>query len=68
MKISKFLEFSRDFQLLANFRSLSNQDQDKPRKFQGKNFRSTSDSVIYPKKIVPRLNRFYRGHFKNTLN
>ena len=68
MKMAKILEFSRVFQLLANFRSLSNQNQDKLRKSQGKNFRSTSDNGIYPKKIVPRLNRFYRGHFQNTLN
>ena len=31
-------------------------------------FRFTSNSVIYAKRIVPGLNRFYRDHFQNTPN
>ena len=67
MKMAKILEFSRVFQLLGNFRSLSNQIEDKLRKSQAENFRSTSDNVISLKKIGPGLNRFYRGDFQKTL-
>ena len=64
----KNLAFSRNFPFLPNFRLLENQNQDKLRKSQYLKLRSTSNNVIYPKELVPGLNRFYRGHFQNIFN
>ena len=37
-------------------------------KIAAEQFRSTSNNVIYLKKFVLGLNRFYRGHFQNSRN
>ena len=62
------LVFSRIFPFLPNFRLLQNQNQGKFRKPQQQKFRSTSNNVIYAKRFVLGLNRFYSGHFQNTPN
>ena len=64
------LAFSPIFPFLPNFRLLQNQNEleGKFRKSQRQKFRSTSNNVIYAKRIVPGLSRFYSGHFQNTLD
>ena len=62
------LAFSKKFSFLLIFRLLSNQNQGKFRKSQWQKSSSTFNNMIYPKELVPGLNRFYSGHFQNTIN
>ena len=67
LKMAKIGIFA-NFSIFTQFRIIIKSEPGQTSKIPAVKFRSTSNNVIYAKRIVLELNRFYSGHFKNTPN